>query len=914
MSGSDKKRLFLLDGTALAYRSYFAFIRNPLINSKGMDTSSVFGFTNTLMKILREERPDYLACVFDTRKPTFRHKKYPEYKATRDKMPEEMAEQLPVIREVVEAFRIPVIEIEGFEADDVIGTLAKDAERQGIDVYMVTGDKDFMQLVSNRVKMYKYSGGRSKGDVEIIDPDGVVERMGVNPQQIVDLLGLMGDSSDNVPGVPGIGPKTAKQLIESFGTIEALLERVDEVEKERIRAKLIEYRDQAKLSKELVTIHTDVPVGLKISDLRVQGPDQERIIRLFQELEFRTLLKELSQISGKTRTETKRKYRAIKTLSELDRLVEILKSSKMFSVDLETTSIDPMSADIVGLSFSWKKGEAAYVPVVFPEMDESGDIFEEHRGEEILKRLKVVLEDPGIRKCGQNIKYDILVLRRHGIRLGGVDFDTMIAAYLINPSSRQYSIDALAMEYLKEKKISTKELIGRGKSQILMAEVDLDKITEYSCEDADVAYRLRTVLEPKLKENKMEDLFKNLEMPLVQVLVEMEENGVALDTDLLNEMSMEMEQQLERLKGQIYEIAGESFNINSTQQLGTILFEKLKVHEFSGMRRPRRTKTGYATDIKVLESLSGHPLPRKILDYRQLKKLKSTYIDALPRLINPSTGRVHASFNQTTAATGRLSSSDPNLQNIPVRTELGREIRKAFVPGKRGWKLVSADYNQIELRIMAHLSGDDRLIESFVRGEDVHRRTASEIFQIPQERVTEEHRRMAKTINFGIMYGMGPYGLSSRLNISIKEAQEFINAYFTRYPKVNEFISRIIAHAYEDGYVTTLLNRRRYLPGLRSENRNIREFAERMAVNTPIQGSAADLIKVAMINIAEKLRNEKWNSIMILQIHDELVFESPADEVESLSDMVRSDMEGAIELDVPIKVDIGVGNNWYEAH
>ena len=751
MSGSDKKRLFLLDGTALAYRSYFAFIRNPLINSKGMDTSSVFGFTNTLMKILREERPDYLACVFDTRKPTFRHKKYPEYKATRDKMPEEMAEQLPVIREVVEAFRIPVIEIEGFEADDVIGTLAKDAERQGIDVYMVTGDKDFMQLVSNRVKMYKYSGGRSKGDVEIIDPDGVVERMGVNPQQIVDLLGLMGDSSDNVPGVPGIGPKTAKQLIESFGTIEALLERVDEVEKERIRAKLIEYRDQAKLSKELVTIHTDVPVGLKISDLRVQGPDQERIIRLFQELEFRTLLKELSQISGKTRTETKRKYRAIKTLSELDRLVEILKSSKMFSVDLETTSIDPMSADIVGLSFSWKKGEAAYVPVVFPEMDESGDIFEEHRGEEILKRLKVVLEDPGIRKCGQNIKYDILVLRRHGIRLGGVDFDTMIAAYLINPSSRQYSIDALAMEYLKEKKISTKELIGRGKSQILMAEVDLDKITEYSCEDADVAYRLRTVLEPKLKENKMEDLFKNLEMPLVQVLVEMEENGVALDTDLLNEMSMEMEQQLERLKGQIYEIAGESFNINSTQQLGTILFEKLKVHEFSGMRRPRRTKTGYATDIKVLESLSGHPLPRKILDYRQLKKLKSTYIDALPRLINPSTGRVHASFNQTTAATGRLSSSDPNLQNIPVRTELGREIRKAFVPGKRGWKLVSADYNQIELRIMAHLSGDDRLIESFVRGEDVHRRTASEIFQIPQERVTEEHRRMAKTINFGIM-------------------------------------------------------------------------------------------------------------------------------------------------------------------
>ena len=916
-SESRPKRLFLLDGTALAYRSYFAFIRSPLINSKGVNTSGVFGFTNTLMKILKSEKPDYIACVFDTSAPTFRHKTYPEYKATREKMPEDLAAQLPIIREIVQAFRIPSIEKEGFEADDVMGTLARQAESEAFDIYLVTGDKDFMQLVSERIKMYTLGGRGSGSDVTILDPDGVEEKMGVRPEKIIDLMGLMGDSSDNVPGVPGIGPKTALELIDLFGTMEILLDQADNVQRQKIRENLVAYRDQALLSKYLVTIRVDVPLDVSVFDLKAEEMDREKVVALFQELEFKRLIEELPGFMGETTKVRPRNYRTISTVADLNAFVEELKTIPMFTLDLETTSLDPILAEIVGFSFSWKEGEATYIPVLCPMDNRSGDLFETldaNNLQFLLEKLKPILEDPKIHKSGQNIKYDMRVLLNHGIDLQGVDFDTMVAAYLINPSVRQFGIDALAMEYLNIKKIATKELIGSGKKQISMDQVDLEKVAEYGCEDADVAHQLRGVLEPKLRENEIEPLFRDVEIPLIRVLMEIEENGVALDRELLDRMSDEMEVKLRGKCEEIYEIAGEQFNINSTQQLGKILFEKLKVHELLGIRRPKRTKTGYATDVRVLESLSVHPLPRKLLDYRQLMKLKSTYVDALPKLINPKTNRVHASFNQAVAATGRLSTSDPNLQNIPIRTDLGREIRRAFVAGQKNWVLLSADYSQIELRIMAHISGDETLLNSFREGKDVHKRTATEIFDVPEDRVTSEHRRQAKTINFGIMYGMGSYGLAQRLGISNDEAHNFIAAYFARYPKVNEFITRTIAQAYQQGFVTTLLNRRRYLPELRSENRNIRDFGERTAINTPIQGTAADLIKVAMIRIAEHFRKDKWQSKMILQIHDELLFECPMAEVDKLSEMVRQEMEGAIELNVPVKVDVGIGQNWYEAH
>ncbi len=912
---SEKIQLFLLDGTALAYRSYFAFIRSPLINTKGVNTSGAFGFTHTLIKIIKENEPDLIACVFDTSAPTFRHKTFPEYKATRQKMPDELAEQLPMIRQIVEAFNIPLLEVEGYEADDVMGTLAKQAEAKDIFTYLVTGDKDFMQLVSDRVKMYSLSKGGRGNEPLIIEPEGVVEKMGVKPEQVIDLLGLMGDSSDNVPGIPGIGPKTAKELMETFGSLEAVLDQADQIPRQRIREIVLSHKEQALLSKELVTICTDVPLDLKISDLKTMPFNREKVVSLFQELEFGSLLSELPKHGEKR--DSVRKYRTITELTELDHLIEELKKASLFAIDLETTALDPISAEIVGFSFSWKEEEAVYLPVTFPEMDNSGDLFgsqDKKRLGTILEKMKPLLENPRIRKCGQNIKYDMLVLRRHGIDLQGIEFDSMVAAYLINPSARQFGIDALAMEYLHMRKIPTQSLIGTGKKQISMAEVELEKVAEYACEDADVAFRLRSILSPKLSENQLDHLFREVEIPLIRVLMEMEDNGVAIDRALLEKMSVQMQKEIDQIKEEIYEIAGERFNVNSTQQLGNILFEKLKVHELVGKRRPRRTKTGYATDIRALEYFSIHPLPRKMLDYRQLMKLHSTYVVALPKLINPVTQRIHASFNQTVTATGRLSTSDPNLQNIPIRTELGREIRRAFIAEHKDSVILSADYSQIELRIMAHLSGDETLTESFKKGEDVHKRTAVEIFNIPESEITEEHRRQAKTINFGIMYGMGMYGLAQRLSIPQEEAQQFITAYFARYPKVNAFIAQMIADAHKIGYVTTLLNRRRYLPELKSENRNIREFGERTAINTPIQGTAADLIKVAMIRIAEQLRKEEWKSKMILQIHDELIFEVPKNELKALSDMVTREMEGAIKLSVPIKVDIGWGKSWYEAH
>ncbi|HHS14361.1 MAG TPA: DNA polymerase I [bacterium] len=906
-----RKRLILVDGTALVYRAYFAFIRNPLINSKGINTSGVFGFTGSLLKLLREEKADYLACVFDTKAPTFRHKAYAPYKATREKMPDELVEQLPLVHEVVEAFRIPILEQEGYEADDIIGTLAKIGEKQDLDVLIVTGDKDLMQLVSDRVRMISPSRGDG---LETIGPNEVEEKLGVRPEKVVDFLGLTGDSSDNIPGVPGVGPKTAQSLLKQYENMETVLGKAGEIKQEKIRKNLEEYADQARLSRDLVTLCTDVPLQMDLEALAVRKMDRGRVIRLFKQLEFNRLLENLAPELGEE-SKSERDYAILRSFDELNKLADSLEETDCFCIDLETTSLDAVSALIVGFSFALKPGSAVYVPVMAPEKDRRGEILASgDPAGAVLERLRSVFENPEVKKFGQNIKYDMLVLRQYDVDLQGIDFDTMIAAYLINPSARQFNIDALALEYLHEKKIPTRELIGSGKKQCRMDEVPLEKTAEYACEDADVAYRLRGILEPKIQSLEMKSLLQDLEIPLIRVLVEMEHVGVSLDTELLKSMSTDMEKEIRSVECEIYDLAGEKFNINSTQQLGTILYEKLKVHELSGFRRPKKTKTGYATDVSVLETLNGHELPGKILEYRQLMKLKSTYVDALPRLVNVKTGRVHASFNQTVAATGRLSSSDPNLQNIPVRTELGRQIRKAFIPGRPEWVLLSADYSQIELRIMAHLSGDRTLKESFEKDEDVHRRTAAEIFGIDPEQVTDDQRRRAKTINFGVIYGMGAYGLSQRLGIFLEEAQTFINAYFARYPRVNQYIAETIASAYTQGYVTTLLRRRRYLPELKSQNRNIREFGERTAVNTPIQGSAADLIKLAMIRIAEKLRTESWNSRMILQIHDELLFEADPNEVDSLKDWVRAEMEGALELSVPVRVDVGTGRNWLEAH
>lgn len=913
--GSKRKRLFLLDGTALAYRSYFAFIRNPLINSKGMNTSGIYGFTSTLIRILKNEKPDYIGCVFDTAAPTFRHQTYPEYKATREKMPDDLVDQLPFIRDVVNSFGIPVIEMEGYEADDVMGTLAKQAEADDIVTFLVTGDKDFMQLVGDYVKIYHLKTKGRTSETEILDSDGVKQKMGVPPNKIIDLLGLMGDKSDNIPGVPNIGPKTALNLIQEYDSLEKAVANYEHVKQQRIRENLSKYRDQAILSKQLVTICTEVPVEISISDLKFKSPNPDLILNQFRELEFNSLIQEIPDLLKESQKEEIKDYRAITTIEDFEFLINELKKLSMFVLDLETTSLNPIVAKIVGLSFSWKQNQAVYLPFRVSGQQFSGDLHDKYSPDSLLMKMKPILEDEKIRKCGQNIKYDLLVLKRHGVCLKGVDFDTMIAAYLVNPSANHFGMDSLALEYLNYQKIPTKDLIGTGQKQITMDLVDLEHITEYACEDADITYRLRQILEPKLKETETEGLFHDVEIPLIQVLAEMEENGVAIDRQLLSQMGQNMKEEIDRLQDVIYGIAGEPFNINSTQQLGRILFEKLKVHEILGLRRPRKTKTGqYATDSRVLESLIKHPLPKNMLDYRQLMKLKSTYVDALIELVNPLTQRVHAFFNQTVAATGRLSSSNPNLQNIPIRTDLGREIRKAFIPGNPEWFLLSADYSQIELRIMAHLSGDEMLLESFRNNEDVHRRTAAEIFGIKPEEVNSDLRRKAKAINFGIIYGMGVFGLAKRLEISYEEAQNFINGYFVRYPKVNAFIIKTIGQAYQQGYITTLLNRRRYLPELKSEKQNIREFGERMAINTPIQGTAADLIKVAMIRIQDGLKKNKWKSRMILQIHDELVFEVPDDEIDRLSKMVKTEMEDALELSVPIQVDIGVGKNWYEAH
>jgi len=943
---TSPERLFLLDGMALAYRAYFSFISRPLINSKGVNTSAIYGFVTALTKILEDEKPDHIAVVFDTKEPTFRHKKFPEYKATRQKMPEDMSSQMEKLKEVVRAFNVPSIELPGYEADDIIGTLARRAEKEDVLTYMVTGDKDFMQLISPKIKMYK--PGKAGGEIEIVDESGVHEKFGVGPDQVIEILGLIGDSSDNIPGVPGIGPKTATPLIQKYGSISELYGRLEEIPHKGVREKLSANKEKAFLSRELVTIHTEVPVPIDFHQLRAAKADATKLIRLFDELEFKSLASRLrnleqlafgseadrpAQVSISAATEAadavpepaldinsdKHEYHCITNLQELKSLCGELASAKSIVIDTETTSQNALQATLVGISLCMKEREAYYIPVKCERLDakelfaaaqsskitNTPDALEWNR---VLSEIGPILENPSIQKTGQNIKYDMLVLRTHGILVRGVAFDTMVASYILRADG-QHNLDALAMEHLNYKMISFEDLIGKGKNEKHISEVPLDVITDYSAQDADITLRLYTRQLERLKEKELFGLCEKMEFPLISVLERMEAAGISLDIEYLKGMSKDLERQTGTLVSDIHRLAGEKFNINSTQQLGEILFSRLN------LRTVRKTKTGFSTDVNVLEELRGeHPIIDKLLEYRQITKLKSTYIDALPELVNPTTGRVHTSFNQAVAATGRLSGSDPNLQNIPIRTELGRAIRKAFVPENDEWVLMSADYSQIELRVMAHISADNGLLEAFKNREDIHASTAAKVFNVSLSDVTQLMRRKAKEVNFGIMYGIGPFGLARRLDISQPEAKEIIMKYFERFPKVKQYINDTIASVRTHGYVSTLLGRRRYLPDINSRNQNIRGNAERQAINMPIQGTAADMIKLAMINIDKTLLTKKLKSRMLLQVHDELVLEVPKDETTTASEIVQEGMKNALKLDVPIEVEVGAGSNWLEAH
>lgn len=907
---SNKPKIFLIDGSALAYRSYFAFIKNQLSNSKGEITSTAFGFTRAILQILDQEKPDYFAVVFDTPKPTFRHELYREYKGTRQKMPIEMADTLPRVREIVEAFNIPVLEIPGFEADDIMGTLAKIAERAGLQTYLVTGDKDFMQLVSDSTWLFQFK--KNSDEPEITDPAGVVDKMGIPPERIIDLLSLMGDASDNVPGAKGIGPVAAKKLLHQFGSVDEILAHVDEISAAVARQSLQENRALVELSKNLVTIDTNVRLDFTLEALKCREADADKLLRLFKELEFKTFAERFANKSLQLQAD----YRILKSLAEVDQLVQDLRQAGSFTLDLETTALDPLQAEIVGLSFCYQPGLAFYIPVKSqPPAGATESLFaDENKAtsldvQAVLKRLRPLLEDPALPKCGQNIKYDLLVLSNYNLRVAGVTFDTMVASYVLNPEGRQHNLDSLALEFFNYTKVPTSDLIGKGKNQISMADVPVEKVGFYACEDADMTQRLKEKFEPLLHENELYELFEKIEMPLVEVLLEIERVGVSIDSKFLAEMAARFDEEMLIILKEIEYQAGASINLNSPKQLGDLLFNKLKLPP------SKRTKTGYSTDVSVLEGLAKHhELPRKIVEYRQLSKLQSTYVTALPKMVNPRTQRIHTSYNQTVTVTGRLSSSDPNLQNIPIRTEQGREIRRAFIPKDAQHVFVDADYSQIELRIMAHLSKDETLMNSFLNDEDIHLRTAALILNLPPAEVTSEQRRQAKAINFGIIYGMGAYGLASRLDISQAEAQSFIDAYFAKYPGVKKYMDTCIQEARKKGYVTTLLGRRRRLPEILSDNRQRREFAERTAINTPIQGTAADLIKIAMINLHRRIQQEKLATRMIMQVHDELVFEVPLGELEIAQKLIREEMEGAIKLDVPIKADLGVGKDWLEAH
>lgn len=864
-----------------------------MTNSSGLPTNAVFGFANMLLKVIKEKTPDMLAIAFDPKGPTRRHLEFKEYKAHRPPMPKDLMPQIPFIHKMVEAFRIPVFMLEGQEADDVIATLASKAGEKNIDVTIVTGDKDMLQLVGPGIAVYDTLKEKVYG------PGEVEERFGVPPDRVVEIMGLMGDASDNIPGLPGIGEKTAQTLIKQYGTIENLLSRAHEITRPKLRQTLLESADAARLSRELARLHKDLVIAVDYEGLKLREPDNAALLAIFREMEFTTLLKHVSQ-----QPEKEARYETVLEEKDLQKLLAALSSAAEFCFDTETTSLDPLRAELVGISFSVEPHSAYYLPLGHAYLGAPRQIDRGHA----LSKLKPAMENPSIRKIGQNIKYDLLVLSRYGIETRGVYFDTMIASYLLNPGRTSHGLDAIALEYLNYKTTTYNDVTGSGKKQIGFHEVEVAAATRYSCEDADIALRLKKLLEPKLKDQNLENLFHDLEMPLMDVLAGMERTGVKIDAGFLKNMSLRLDREIVKSASGIYELAGTTFNINSPRQLADILFDKLKLTPVA------RTKTGFSTNVDVLEELAHvHPLPAGILRYRTLTKLKSTYVDALPSMINPDTGRLHTSLNQTVTATGRLSSSEPNLQNIPIRTELGREIRRAFI-AEKGARLISADYSQIELRILAHMSADPAMIRTFKEDHDIHGRTASEIFGLPQDEITPEMRRKAKAVNFGIVYGISAFGLARDIGVSNTEAKKYIESYFDRYPGVREFIDKTIQDAKEKGYVTTLLGRRRFIPELSSSVPSVRGFGERMAINTPIQGTAADLIKLAMLHIHRKIIELNLKSKMILQVHDELVFEAPDEETATMKKIVKENMEGVLTLSVPIRVDLGMGMNWDEAH
>ena len=888
------KTLYLIDGTAYIYRAYHAI--RGLTNSKGLPTNAAFGFARILIKLLEDRSPEHVAMLFDAKGPTFRHKIYKDYKANRPPMPKDLSIQIPHIKEITKGFNIPVMEMQGFEADDLIGALGRMAEEAGFFVVMVTGDKDFVQLVTDKAVIWDPMKEKT------IDIKAVRESFGVEPGQMIDVMGLSGDTSDNIPGVPGIGPKTALTLIKTFGSMEQLYEQLDKITKKKQHQNLVQYKEQAFLSKELVKINTRVPIAFNPQDFKLKEPDNARLASLFKMLEFR----QLQQIFPKKTDLSKKRYVTVLDKKALSDLVERLKTSDMFAVDTETTSKDPMKAELVGLSFSMEPDEAFYIPLAH----DYPDVPDQLALKTVLNLLKPVLENPGIKKIGQNIKYDWMVLKRHGINLAGVVFDTMLASYLINPSKRAHNLDQIALDFLDHKTITYQDVTGKGKKGVSFARVPLETAGPYSCEDADITLMAYHVLKPMLEDTSLVQLLKKVEMPLMPVLMKMEMTGVCVDKKKLRDLSASFESQLKRLESRIYSIAGEEFNIRSSQQLGHILFEKLKLP----VQKKTKKKTAYSTDVNVLTALADkHELPELILRHRTLAKLKSTYTDALLDLVHPETERIHTSYNQTVTATGRLSSSDPNLQNIPIRTDQGMEIRRAFIP-RVGWTLVSADYSQIELRILAHYADDEILIKAFKDDEDIHTRTATEVFQVFPSFITPELRRQAKVINFGIVYGMSPYGLSRELNISRKMAKTYIDNYFARYNGVKRFVDQTISSARETGKTSTLLGRIRHLPDINSTNKTVREFAERTAINTPIQGTAADLIKLAMIKVDAAFSERNFKAAMLLSVHDEIVFEVPPEELETVKKLIKEIMEGIWDLKAPLKVNITSGGNWAEAH
>jgi DNA polymerase-1 len=898
----SKKKLFLIDGNSFCYRAFYAI--RALTNSKGRPTNAIYGFVTMLNKIVKENKPDMLAVAFDLKGPTFRHKKYEDYKIQRKPMPDDLVGQMPYIKRIVAAYNIPIFEVEGYEADDVLATIARRAEEKDVETFIVTGDKDALQIVGSHIKVYS-----PHKEGLIYDAAKVKEEYGVEPDRMIDIMSLMGDAIDNIPGVKGIGEKTAVELIAEFGSLDGVYNNIDKIKSEARKRILSENKEMAYLSKELALLDENVPIKIDFKELELKEPDQKKLLEFFKELEFKSLLKNVTP-----KGTLKSTYELIEDEKAFKKLVDELADLKEFTFDFETTSEDPMLAAPVGVSFSWKIGHAFYVPMN-PALSMNSEDLGRKSGvnkyftvENVLGALKPIFENEKITKTGQNIKYEYIVLANNGIELEGISFDTMVASYVLNPSKLNHGLDDICLEYLSHKMTTPiEELIGKGKTAITMDKVDVKKVADYCCEDSDVTLRLKKILEKDIADKGLDKLFYDVEIPLIKVLAIMEINGVAIDKEYLAKLSKEMAHKLDKLTKDIYDLAGEEFNINSPKQLSKILFEKLKLPVV------KKTKTGISTNEEVLVKLAAeHKLPKMLLEYRELAKLKSTYVDSLPELINPKTGRVHTSFNQTVTATGRLSSSGPNLQNIPIKTDEGKKIRKAFIPSSDANCLLSADYSQIELRILAHLSGDKQLLKAFKEGLDIHAFTASLVFGVKEKEVTSEMRSMAKTVNFGIVYGMSPYGLSQSLNIGVDKAKEFIDAYFERYPDVRQYLEGLMEEARQKGFVTTILGRRRYIPEINNPDMRIRQFAERTAINAPIQGSAADVIKVAMIAINEKLTNGGMKTRMTMQVHDELVFDVPKAELGKAKEIVKKGMEEIIKLNVPVEAHIEVGSNWLE--